>query len=106
MQLASLEVVRDLRDKGTSHKWLWHLDSRRGTVLAPCDYVVNLQRHLGARIYNADAQCRLCGSPLDAQLVHSDCCDPAGATRGHYSVVREMVRGLKLADLGVVTECC
>ena len=30
-----------------SHKWLWHLDSRRGTVMAPCDYLANVQRRLG-----------------------------------------------------------
>ena len=31
-----------------SHKWLWHLDSRRGTVMAPCDYLANVQRRLGS----------------------------------------------------------
>lgn len=99
-----LEALRDLGHKDISHKWLWHLDSRRGTVLAPCDYIVIVQRRLGARIYNVDAQCRICGCALDPQVEHSDCCDPAGATRGHYAVVRELVRGLKLADPGFLTE--
>ena len=99
-----LEALRDLRHPEMSHKWLWHLDSRRGSVVAPCDYVCSVQRRLGARMYEREAQCRLCGSPLDPGLVHADCCDPAGATRGHYAVVRALVRGLKLADPTTTTE--
>ena len=87
-----------------SHKWLWHLDSRSGTVLAPCDYVSSVQRRLGARLCRGGIACRLCGCPLDPQLVHSECCDRAGATRGHYAVVRELVKGFKLADPSVATE--
>ena len=101
---AQIEALQDLRHAEVSHKWLWHLDSRRGTVLAPCDYVINVQRRLGARIHDCNALCQLCGSPLDPHLEHSDCCDRAGATRGHYAVVRELVRGLKLADPAVTTE--
>ena len=99
-----LEALRDLRHAEVSHKWIWHLDSRRGTVLAPCDYIVSVQRRLGARMYEGEGQCRLCGVPLDPQLEHSDCCDPAGATRGHYAVVHALVRGLKLADPAITTE--
>ena len=99
-----LEMLKDLRHPGTSHKWLWHVDSRSGTVLAPQDYVSSVQRRLGARRCHGGTACRLCGSPLDPQLVHSDCCDPAGATRGHYAVVRELVQGFKLADAAAATE--
>ncbi len=101
---AQLEELRDARHKEVSHRWLWHLDSRRGTVMAQCDYILNVQRRLGARMLEREVLCRLCGGPLDAQLLHGECCDTAGATRGHYTVVRSVVNGLKLADAGVSTE--
>ncbi len=99
-----LEELRDLRHKGVSHRWLWHLDSRRGSVMAACDYVANVQRRLGASLLQTETMCRLCGTTLDPQLVHSECCDTAGATRGHYTVVQAMIDGLKFADPGVSTE--
>ena len=99
-----LEELRDLRHKHTSHKWIHHLDARRGSVLSQADYIINVQRRLGARIQERAQECRLCGALLDPQLVHGDCCDTAGATRGHYAVVRELVRGLKLADPSTTTE--
>ncbi len=99
-----LEALRDLRHKKVSHRWLWHMDSCRGSVLATCDYVADVQRRLGACMLQTEAVCRLCGAPLDPQLVHSECCDTAGATRGHYAVVQSMVGGLKFADPGVCTE--
>ena len=99
-----LETLKDLRHEHVSNKWIWHLDSRRGTVLAPSDYVFNVQRRLGARINEREIACGLCGTPLDPMLEHSDCCDTAGATRGHYAIVRELLRGLKLADPTATTE--
>ena len=99
-----LEALRDLRHPEVSHKWLWHLDTRRGSVLPPCDYVLDVQRRLGACVINSDIACSLCGRTLDPQLVHSECCDTAGATRGHYTMVRAVVEGLRLADSGVTTE--
>jgi hypothetical protein len=99
-----LERIKDLRHAEVSHKWLWHLDSSRGSVLPQCDYTVGVQRRLGARIFERDVTCRLCGSPLDAQLEHSECCATAEATRGHYTCVRAVVGGLRLADPAVTTE--
>ena len=99
-----LDALKDMRHAEISHKWLWHLDSRRGSVLAPCDYVSSVQRRLGARLHEREAACRLCGAHLDPGLVHADCCDRAGATRGHYAVVRALVRGLRLADPATTTE--
>ena len=99
-----LDTLRDLRHPEVSHKWIWHLDSRRGSVLAPSDYVSSVQRRLGAHVHEREGPCRLCGAPLDPGLVHADCCDTAGATRGHYAVVRALLRGLKLADPAITTE--
>ena len=99
-----LEELSDLRHPHVSHKWIRHLDSRRGTVLSQTDYIFNVQRRLGARLQERELDCRLCGAPLDTSLLHGDCCDTAGATRGHYAVVRELMRGLKLADPTATTE--
>ena len=99
-----LERLKDLRHPEVSHKWIWHLDTRKGSVLPRCDYVVTVQKRLGARVHEGDMSCRLCGAPLDPQLEHSECCATAEATRGHYACVRALVRGLKLADPAVTTE--
>ena len=87
-----------------SHRWLWHLDANQGSVLSQSDYVHNVRRRLGARMYCGREACRLCGSPLDAELEHSDTCATGEATKGHYAVVRAVVEGLKTADPGVTTE--
>ncbi len=101
---AQLEQLKDLRHPEASHRWLWHLDSRKGSVLAPCDYVVGVQRRLGARLVQGELACRLCGARMDPQLHHSDCCDTAGATRGHYCVVQPVYRMVRLADAAATTE--
>ena len=101
---AQLEELSDLRHEQMSHQWVLHLDSKRGSVLNQADYVFNIQKLLGARLQERELTCRLCGAQLDPSLVHGDCCDTAGATRGHYAVVRELVRGLKLADPSTTTE--
>ena len=99
-----LERLQELRHPGVSHRWLWHLDARSGAVLAEPDYVVSVQKRLGARVYEGCSCCRLCGSPLDPQLEHSETCATAAATRGHYACVRALVEGFRLADPGVSTE--
>ena len=99
-----LQRMKELRHREVSHKWLWHLDSTSGAVMTQRDYVVCVQKRLGARVYEGNATCRLCGAPLDPQLEHSECCSTAEATRGHYAVVRSVVEGLRLADPTVTTE--
>ena len=99
-----VEELKDLCHAEVSHKWIRHLDSRRGSVLPQPDYILNVQKRLGARIQEQELQCRMCGAPLDPWLQHGDCCDTAGATRGHYAVVRELLRGLLLADPTATTE--
>eukprot|EP00973_Karenia_brevis_P061266 8521252-Karenia_brevis.AAC.1 len=44
-----LERLQDLRHVEVSHKWLWHLDCRIGSVMSEADYVSNVQKRLGAR---------------------------------------------------------
>ncbi len=71
-----------------------------GAVRLPCQRATTAWAH----VHNREDLCRLCGASLDPRLEHSDCCDPAGATRGHYAVVRALVRGLRLADPAVTGE--
>ena len=99
-----LERLKDLRHAGVSHQWIWHLDHHTGSVLSQSDSVSNLQKRLGARTYEGNAACSLCGAPLDPQVEHSECCATAEATRGHYACVRACVNGLRLADPAVTTE--
>lgn len=84
---AQLERLRDLRRPEVSHKWIKHLDSRKGSVLAQCDYTSGIRRRLGARMYDGDQPCRICGSPLDTFPEHGECCATAEATRGRYACV-------------------
>ena len=99
-----LERLRELRHPEVSHSWLSHLDSSSGAVMTPADYVINVQKRLGARILGGAIACRLCGAPLDPQLEHAETCSTAEATRGHYACVRSLVEGFRLADPGVTTE--
>ena len=99
-----LERLRELRHPEVSHKWLWHLDSTQGSVLAQCDYTLNVQKRLGARVFEAVVSCRLCGTQMEPCLEHSEVCATAEATRGHYACVRALVDGFKMADPGVTTE--
>ena len=99
-----LDRLRELRHPEVSHRWLWHLDSVKGSVLSQCDYVFNVQQRLGARIFEAEISCGICGVPLHPDLEHSEVCAIAEATKGHYACVRAAVDGLKMADPGVQTE--
>jgi hypothetical protein len=94
----------ELRNKDVSHRWLHHLDAKTGSVLSATDFVANVQKRLGNRVYTGTAPCRLCGAVLDAHLEHSETCSTAEATRGHYACVRALVDGLRLADPAVTTE--
>lgn len=101
---AQADRLRELRHKDTSHKWLWHLNSSDGAVMTEADYVLNIQRRLGARILSGPVACGICGAPLDPQLEHSETCATAEATRGHYACVRALVEGFRVADPTVTTE--
>ncbi len=99
-----LDRLRELRHPEVSHSWLWNLDPKWGSVLTEADYVANVQKRLGAVLLTGDLVCRLCGAPLDPQLEHAELCPTAEATRGHYTCVRELVDGFRLADSNVSTE--
>ena len=75
-----LDRLKELRHKEVSHKWLAHLDVKSGAVLTATDFVVNVQKRLGARVFTGVSSCRLCGAHLDAQLEHAELCCTAEAT--------------------------
>jgi len=102
-----LTRLKELRHPGVSHAWLWHLDHTTGSVLSEEDYVLNIQKRLGARILEGPEElpvCRLCQSHLDPQMEHCEVCSIGEATRGHYACVRAVVAGLRAADPAVTTE--
>ena len=66
--------------------------------MTQADYVVNIQKRLGARVQEGVVQCRLCGALVDPQLEHAEVCALAEATRGHYACVRVLVDGFRLSD--------
>ena len=102
-----LARLRELRHPDVSHTWLWHLDHTSGSVLSEEDYVLNVQKRLGAQLVDCSdtvPQCRVCQKHLDPQLEHCETCCIADATRGHYACVRAVVAGLRAADPSVTTE--
>ena len=46
--------IEDLCNTHVSHKRLYHLDACAGSVLAPHDFVVNVQKWLGNRGYTGE----------------------------------------------------
>eukprot|EP00973_Karenia_brevis_P090516 12402961-Karenia_brevis.AAC.1 len=96
--------LKELSCKSQSHKWLWLINPRDGAVMSEEDYIINIQKRLGAKILETETVCRQCGQLLDPEMNHCECCAQAESTKGHYAVVRALVEGLRLADSGVVTE--
>ena len=104
---AQVDRMRELRHPEVSHRWLWHLDHATGSVLTEEDYVIGIQKRLGAAAltgYPDIPACHLCQRSLDPQLEHCETCARAEATRGHYACVRAVVDGLRAADPGLTTE--
>jgi len=102
-----LARLNELRHPEVSHSWLWHLDRATGSVLSEEDYVLNVQKRVGAVILETQEdtpQCRLCEGHMDPQAEHCETCSIGEATKGHYACVRAMVAGLRLADPTVTTE--
>ena len=101
---SQLRRLKELRHKETCHSWLWHINPVCGSVMAETDYVLNVQKRLGAKVLHTECFCRVCGKLLDPCLNHSEVCAIGEATRGHYAVVRSLVDGIRIADPAVTTE--
>ena len=99
-----LQRLQELQDGGVSHSWLWHLDSRSGGVLSQEDYIINVQRRLGAVMVGDGTRCRRCGRLLDTRLEHAENCAQDEATRGHYACVGAVLDGVRCADGSACTE--
>ena len=70
----------------------------------PHDYVTNIQKRLGNRLWEGDGQCRCCGSFLASQRENAETCSTPEATWEHCACVHAVVWGMKLADPGITTE--
>eukprot|EP00973_Karenia_brevis_P083203 11537709-Karenia_brevis.AAC.1 len=84
-QWPQIRRIKGLMNRNTSHDWLWKVNHAEGSVLAQEDFIINLQKRLGAVMIEAEVCCRKCGACLDAELWHCETCAPAAATRGHYT---------------------
>ena len=60
--------IEDLCHTHVSHKSLYHLDACVGSVRAPHDYITNVQKRLGNRVWTGFGQCRQRGSFPHPQL--------------------------------------
>ena len=100
----ALRRLQELRDPKTCHAWLWHIDPRGGTVLCENDFITAVRHRLGAELVSEPTCCRICGKLMEVTVSHALCCAQGESTAGHYTVVRAVVDGLKVADSSVVTE--
>ena len=87
-----------------SHKWLFHVDACAGSVLAPHDIVVNLQKRLTSVSLETE-----CAAFVEHSWSHSwNTAKPAAPQkprgRGHNTCVTALLVGLKFADPAVTTE--
>ena len=97
--------ISDLRDKTTSHEWLWALDPRTPRALEPDAYVAAVRLRLGAGFADAPATCRACGrQQVCSSGAHALCCAPGPSTVGHNEV-RDLIHAVaKQADPAAETE--
>ena len=72
--------------------------------MAPNDYITNVPKRLGNRLWVGGGQCRCCGSFLNPQVEHAETFTTVEATRGHYACVHAVVCGMQLAEAGITTE--
>ena len=85
-----------------SHKWLYHLDACAGSVLAPQDYVTNVQKRLNNRAYTG---CGAACVDLGPQLEHSETCSTPEATQELHACVNPILGGLRLAAAQLALGC-
>ena len=75
----------------------FHLDACAGSVLTPHDYITNVQKRLGNRVWVGGGQCRCCGNTQKPGATPK----PRGSTTLAFTPV---VCGMKLADPDITTE--
>ena len=92
--------LRDLRDPGTDHSWIWVACSFAGSCLRGHDFCTALLLRLGAPVAAQPGHCAICGGLMDTKGLHALRCAPGESTRGH-NCVRDQLLGL--ASLGDAT---
>ena len=98
--LSGVRRLRDLRDPGTDHSWIWVACSFAGSCLRKHEFCTALLLRLGAPVAAQQSPCAICGGMMDARGLHALRCAPGEATKGHNRV-RDQLLGL--ASLGDTT---
>lgn len=102
---ASARRFRELRDRSTSHDWLWALNPCHGPVVPPAEFAVAVRLRIGASCIDDEMICPRCSSSiLDRVGAHALCCAIPEATRGHYAVRDDILQLTHLADPSADTE--
>ena len=97
-------LLRELRDPGNDHSWLWAMHPAHGACLQPGDYVLAARVRIGAPVLHGAASCALCGGTVDPLARHALCCATGTSTSGHNAVRDEVLRLAHLADGAAVAE--
>ena len=102
---AQLRRLKQLANRYTSHQWIYNNDPQKGTVLCEEDYLINMQKRLGAPLLETSLKCSKCRGVVDTEGWHCETCgcSPA-ATKGHYGVVGAFVDLFRCSDAGTEVE--
>ena len=95
--------LKELAHKSVDTGWLF-AGPHNGNELPEHKYVAAVQKRLGCKLLTEPAPCACCEQQMDVYMEHSECCAKGEATKGHYRVVRGLMRGFALADTQAETE--
>ena len=97
--------LRELRDKTTSHGWLWSLNPCHGPIVPISHFLTAVRLRLGAPCIESTMVCPRCGrEDLDRPCAHALCCALPEATRGHNNVRGVVLQLAHLADPSASSE--
>ena len=97
--IAGLNRMDDLQDKGQDHTWMWALSKHRGPVMDDEDHIEAVRLRLGIVGPIDVVPCGLCGDTvMDNSGAHALCCARAESTKGHHCVTRQLADEIRCAD--------
>ena len=103
--IAGLNRMDDLQDKGQDHTWMWALSKHRGPVMDDEDHIEAVRLRLGIVGPIDVVPCGLCGDTvMDNSGAHALCCARAESTKGHHCVTRQLADEIRCADPTVEVE--
>ena len=97
--------IRELRDPGANHDWLWGLHRAHGNCMPQEEYLAAVRLRVGAHFTEEPVVCGACGKAvMDRCGAHALCCASAESTVGHYKVRDSVHELVALADPSAETE--